>query len=170
MLIFGIIFPLFEKIKSTGAKFTQAQTTARDLYANWLTLKISDKDLDKIDTKRIDENFLNPDQTLNFILLIEDIVQKTGLFHEIKIFTLSTSKEANSEATNKNIIPFQITLWGEFSNLINFFNYFENIPYYAEINSLQIKEINQKDISPKNIYPFKTGDIEATLNINVYTR
>jgi len=171
-LIFGIIFPLLKKIENTSAEFMRAQITTRNLYANWLTLKISDKNLDKVDTKRIDDNFLNPDQALTFILLIENIVQKTNLFHEIKIFTLSTSKETDPKAIDKdkNTVPLQITLWGKFSNLINFFDYFENIPYYAEINSLQIKQISQKDISSKNTYPLEIGDIEATFNINVYTQ
>lgn len=166
LLIFGAILPLLNKIKSASSNLSKNQAATENLYADWLSLRISEKDLNKIDQEKLEKNFLDPDRPMDFILNLENGIQKANLQHEIKIFTLSPSQTKEKSQT----IPFQIALWGNFPNFMHFLDYLENMPYYAEIDSLQINAISKENLMGEKISNLIEGDIKTILNIKVYAK
>lgn len=167
LIVFGII-PLLNRIKGASSNFVQNQIAIENLYIDWLSLQVSAKELSKIDQEKLERSFLDPDRTLNFILTLEEIVKKANLWHEIKVFTLSSAAGQTKELTNT--IPFQITLLGRFPDFIHFLNYFENMPYYAEIDSMQIQRISKETLGAERTSNLTEGDIKATLNIKTYVK
>lgn len=166
LLIFGAILPLLAKIKNAGFNLTKNQTATKNIYADWLSLQISEKDLNKINREKLEKNFLDADRPLDFILDLENSSQKANLQHEIKIFTLSPGQAKEKSET----VPFQLILWGSFPNFIHFLNYFENMPYYAEIDSLQINRLTKDNLTNEKIPNLTEGDVKINLNIRVYAK
>lgn len=85
----------------------------------------------------IDQSFLKRGDFLPFILALEKIAQKSGNRYENKLVNeFSKSKEGSGWAT----ADFQITLEGDFFNLLKFLTYLENMPYAIKMTNLRIQE------------------------------
>lgn len=170
IILFGAILPLINGIKAKSANTATMLSQTDNLYSDWFALKTAEKTLKKIDENRLENIFLNPDQSLNFIVAIENIIKNNNLYHEIKILTLSpASPKSDKNEPAKPTLPFQITIWGTFPNFMRFLNNLENLPYFVEIDSLQINRLSETDPIIKS-FILNTGDIKATLNIKVYAK
>lgn len=178
VIFFGVILPLIKNTKAKSADFITTLGQINHLYDDWFLLKTAEKSLKKIDESRLENVFLDPDQSLNFILAVENIVKKNNLYHEIKVLTLSpvSSSQSGSAPNDQKInnqkatLPFQITLWGAFPNLMRFLNNLENLPYFVEVDSFQIYGLSDKDLNAIKSSNLNIGDIRAILNIKVYAK
>lgn len=166
LLICLVILPLLNKIKNSSNELSKQNLIIDELYKKWLDLKVSQKNLEKIDLNQIEKPLLNSEESLDFILALENIAKKAELEQEIRTFSLSSPTTEQKFKT----IPFQIVLWGTFPNLMRFLVYFENMPFYAEITSIHINRLDARSLITEKMPNLKEGDIKAILNIEVYTQ
>lgn len=164
LLIFIVLLPSLNKIKQASQAQSAANLAIRDLYRDWLALQASEKNMQTIDLVRLDKSFLNPDRPLDFILTLEDIIQRTNLQHEIQVSTFSISPSEKIKS-----LPFHLTVIGSFNNLMDFLQYFENMPYYAEIENFQLKKLSAEEALRERTLSAQTGDFKAIMNIQVIT-
>ncbi|MFH1611779.1 MAG: hypothetical protein ABH887_00720 [bacterium] len=118
--------------------------------------------------------FLNTDNTVEFITDLEKVAQETNNIFEVK--SVSSFDPSKQDITNP-FLGFQITLWGDFNNLISFLSNLEDSPYppyrLTEIENINIKRLDSKQLTGRvltNISSLKEGDLETTLHIKVYTQ
>jgi len=166
LVIFLVAAPLIRQIRNDGLELSAKKKGIELLYQDWRVLESSRKEYLKIEGELNSlPTILPPGEALKFIMLIENIAQSTNNQQEVSVIS-SNTKEKNDQP-----IDFQITLRGDFSNLIKFIAYLENAPYYNEINSVQIKGLSDKDIQSikeGERANLAAGDITSTLKISVY--
>lgn len=160
LLLFGAIMPLIKGVKTKSSDYVNNIAATNNLYADWLSLRTAEKTLKKIDENRLENIFLNPDQSLNFIVAIENIVKRNNLHHEIRLLTLSPTAPNKGTINQNPTLPFQLTIRGTFPDFMRLLKDLENLPYFVEIDIFEIQH---------------SGDItlpalKATLNIKVYTK
>jgi hypothetical protein len=166
LVIFLVAAPLIRQIRNDGLELSAKKKGIELLYQDWRVLESSRKEYLKIEGELNSlPTILPPGEALKFIMLIENIAQSTNNQQEVSVIS-SNTKEKNDQP-----IDFQITLRGDFSNLIKFIAYLENAPYYNEINSVQIKGLSDKDIQSikeGERTDLAAGDITSTLKISVH--
>ena len=165
-LLLFLVAPLVNKIKVLSADFKEKNNLLasykekgsdylkklRDEYAD-LGLKISE----------INESFVDPGKAIDFILAVEQAAALTNNYQEIREISLPEEE---------NILSFQISLWGSFSNLIKFLTQLENMDYFVDSDSFQITRIEERDVKSledKGIV-VSIGDVRSVLEIKVYTK
>lgn len=166
VMIFGVIYPLISKIKSTSFDLIQKKEILEDLEKNQQKISRLEKEyqLIKPELIKIEQNLLQqPEKTLDFIVALEGIAQKSNNQYEIKPIE-QPKKESSSS------LDFQVSLWGNFPNLIRFLVYLENMPYLIEVTKIQIQRISQEGIIKKELTGLLIGDVATNLNIKVYTQ
>jgi len=167
LIIYLIAVPLVSQIKNDGFELSEKKQNVELLYQDWRILEDSRKEYLKIQSELNSLPAILPSgEALKFIMMVESIAQSTDNRQEVSAVSNAGAKKENSAP-----LDFQITVHGNFSNLIKFLAYLENAPYYNEINSLQIKSLSAKDLQGLKEgegMGLKTGDIAVTLKISVY--
>lgn len=170
ILLFGVIMPLIKGIKTKSSDYVNNMAATNNLYADWLSLQTAEKTLKKIDKNRLKNIFLDPDQSLNFIVAVENIVKRNNLHHEIRILTLSPAAQNKGTINQNPALPFQLTVWGSFPNLMRLLKDIENLPYFVEIDIFEIQHLGDMISPVLKSLNLGVGDIKTTLNIKVYTK
>lgn len=166
LIIFLVTSPLIRQIKNDGLELSEKKQNIELLYQDWRILEASRKEYVKIENELNSlPTILPAGEALKFIMLIESIAQGTNNRQEVSAINGSGEKKTNQP------LDFQITLRGNFPNLVKFLAYLENAPYYNEIDSVQIKGLTAKDIQSMKEgegVGLGAGDITSTLKISVY--
>ena len=167
LVIFLVVAPLVKQIRDDGLELSAKKKGIELLYQDWRVLESSRKEYLAIEGELNSlPTILPPGEALKFIMLTENIAQSTNNQQEVSVISGNDTKGKDGQP-----IDFQITLRGNFSNLIKFIAYLENAPYYNEINSIQIKGLSDKDvqsIKEEERAGLVAGDITSTLKISVY--
>lgn len=157
LIIFAVVFPLIEKIKSSNLTLEKQKIASENFYKNWKNLASAKLAVEQIREKVEDLGvFLPKDAALKFIVATEKISQETGNRENISIASTPTSKKENA-------LELQISLSGNFSNLLNFLVQMEAGPYFNNLNSLQIVRTSTKDDQNN-----KSSNINSALNLSAY--
>lgn len=163
-----VISPLINRVKENSQTFQEKQRILFILkekqdYLNQLQVdaQISQEYLEKI--KGV---FLQPEKAIDFITSLENIAWLTANQQEIQI--LGSTKE--EEQTKRPSLSFQLSLWGNFPNLMRFLIELENMDYFVQVEQLRIRRLSERDISGQKLSEFSAGDIETKMNILVYTQ
>lgn len=167
LIIFLVTAPLIKQIKNDGVELSEKKQTIELLYQDWRVLEASRKEYVKIENELNSLPAILPSgEALKFIMLIESIAQNTNNRQEVSVVNNTGTKKEGAQS-----LDFQITLRGNFPNLVKFLAYLENAPYYNEIDSVQIKGLTAKDIQSMKEgegVGLGAGDITSTLKISVY--
>ncbi len=113
----------------------------------------------KNEMEKIEETFLDPKKTVDFIVEIERIAQKAPVGIEIK--TAEKNAEKNETPSTLN---YQLITTGKFNNLMHFLAYLENIKYNIKINGLKITAAG----NGRESQPFSNDEVKATVDLDVY--
>lgn len=166
VLLLLLICPLVDKIKALSAELKDRNDIVSSYeakssdYLNWLRDEHTGLESG---ISKIDKSFVAPERAIDFILTVEQIAALTSNYQEIKEI---------SSAEEKNILSFQISLWGTFPNLIKFLAQLENIDYFIDSSSLQttrIEERNLNTLADKGI-TVSAGDVKGILEIKIYAK
>ena len=118
----------------------------------------------------INKYFLSPDKVIDFILAVEEIATLSSNYQEIKGVGSPAPSTGGSE--EKDVLSFQISLWGNFPNLIKFLVQLENMEYFIDIYSLQIARAGEREwggLEEKGIV-VSAGDVKSIINLGVYVK
>jgi hypothetical protein len=162
LLVFLVIVPLIFRIKSGGSELSENKQQSEIFYQNQQNLVAAKKDYEKIsDSLSQFPMLLSRQDAIKFIETAEDIARTTNNRETI------TALE-NSPTATQNQTRFQISLWGNFPNLLKFLIYLENAPYYNDIQSLQITALGTA--SAEQAQGPASDDVRANINLGVYLK
>jgi len=161
LLVSLVIFPIFEKVKNSSIQLSQKKEETDSLLQNWQSLETTKKDYAAM-SQEISQlpALLAPNEAIKFILTVENFAQATQNQEDISV--ASQINDATASQQPEKTLDFQISLAGNFPNLIKFLIYLENAPYYNNVKSLQISRSNET--GPKST----GGDINSIINLSVY--
>ncbi len=155
-----VIFPIFTKIKNGSLQLSQKKEATDALLKNWQSLESTKKDYTTM-SQEINQLpiLLAPNEAIKFILTVEDFARATQNLEDISV--ASQLDDATTNQQPEKTLDFQISLTGNFPNLMKFLIYLENAPYYNNIKSLQISRlIEQNSVS--------SNDVNSIINLSVY--
>lgn len=160
LLIFLIIFPLFNKIKQESdnliaqkrmlAEFNNRAENLKNFQATYQTYQAN--------LEKIDQLFINPEEPINFIEFLEKEASDSQL--SIKISSLSLKEVKGDFWSSMN---FKLALVGSFSHFLEFLNKLETSFYLIDTLNLNLNRLTEKEGFPE-------GNVSATLLIKVYTQ
>lgn len=165
-LLLLLICPLVDKIKALSAELRDRNDIVSSFeakssdYLNWLRDEYTGLESE---ISKIDKSFIVSEKAIDFILAVEQVAVLTNNYQEIK--EISSPEE-------KDVLSFQIFLWGTFPNLIKFLAQLENMDYFVDSSSLQITGIEKRDLrtlSERGI-DVSAGNTRTILDIKAYTR
>ncbi len=165
VLLFFLIRPLVAKVKAVSDDFVEKNNSLvsfEERGTDYLTRLRSEYFDIESQIPEINKYFLSPDKVIDFILAIEEIATLSSNYQEIR--------EVGSP--EEDILSFQISLWGNFPNLIRFLVQLENMEYSIDIYSLQIVKVGERErggLREKGIVVL-TGDVKSTINLGVYVK
>ncbi|HRY52813.1 MAG TPA: hypothetical protein P5089_03105 [Candidatus Portnoybacteria bacterium] len=160
LLVVLIAVPLVSQIKSDGSELAQDKQDMESFYKEWQALESAQKDYQALQGEiNALPAFLPTSEALKFIVLIEKFAQATDNTQTVSVI----NKKDLSSA--KKTTDFQISLRGNFPNLVKFLVYLENAPYYNDVKALGAQRLSEKEGTEKNI---NTGDINTILTVSVY--
>ena len=156
LCVIFVILPLISQIKNDGQELAQKKQGMELFYADWQVLEKAQKDYRAMQSE-LDAlpAFLPSGEALKFIMMLESFAQATDNNYAVSVVN---APEKKAQTTN-----LQVSLRGNFPNLMKFLAYLENAPYYNNINSLRSQRLSDKNLEGAAI-----GDINTTLTISVY--
>ncbi len=163
LIIVFIASPLVYQIKRDGLELVQKKQEMESFYSDWQAVAQSQKDYQ---TRQNELNawpaFLAPSEALKFIVLMEKFAQATNNSQTV---TVSDPKQVDASTPSKtpSATEFQVSLRGNFPNLIKFLVYLENAPYYNKVQSLRVQRLTTKESENVN-----TGEINSILTISLF--
>ncbi|MBU1176895.1 MAG: hypothetical protein ABIG88_01980 [Patescibacteria group bacterium] len=168
--IYLIVFPLIDKIKENSEEYLSNQEIINRLDKREYMYKKLQKSYDEKDNELLvtEKILINDQETAGFIFILEKLAEQTNNVFEIKTassFSPSEEKEAIP------FLSFKISLFGNFSNMLNFLSNLEDNPYtpyrLIEINGVNIKRLVEKDLVNLE-ESISVGNLETVLDIKVY--
>lgn len=159
ILLTGVVIkPLISETKTTSVlaeerhgKLLALQKTDQEY------LKQLERNYNKIteDISLIKSGFLEVDKAVDFFVDLEDMASISS--NDLKI-----------EA--RDFPSFDIYLLGDFPAFMRFLGLLENSKYFFDVESIQIKRFDGKDIPTDQIGKISVGDIKTVLKIKNYTK
>lgn len=165
-LLFCLISPLFSTIKKDSLEYLSQKENLISTEKKKKELINIEKTYADIEPNlaKIDALFVNPEEPVEFINFLEKSAQELNLSIQISLI----NKEAGEKPWPG--IYFQIKTAGSFSNFMKFLEKLESAPYLIEVENMNIKRASETQARFETIKTLKTGDVQITLDIKVYTR
>ena len=173
VLLFFLIRPLVAKVKAVSDNFIEKNNSLASFEergTDYLA-RLRGEYLDiESQIPEINKYFLFPNKVIDFILAIEEIATLSNNYQEIK--EVGSPAPPTDGSKEEDILSFQISLRGNFPNLIKFLARLENMEYFIDIHSLQITRITEREqpgLEKEGIMVL-VGDVKSTINIGVYVK
>lgn len=156
---------LISQIRAESNKMFEAKQELNSFNQNWRNLNTTKQESATIKDQLAQKTALLPtEDAINFILAVESSAQTTQNRETISV----TPPPAKVDTNAKNTIDFQISLWGNFPNLIKFLIYLENAPYLNSVNSLTIRRLTEADLGSADAAGSQAGDVNSVINLSTY--
>ena len=133
-----ITYPTIKEIKSFSQEIYNYRLYLEKLYLEGQVLKNIVRELKEVEPhlEELSEVLIDKKEELNFIISLEKLANNSELIQDLKI---NPSQEV-SKNTYK-ILPVQITLQGNYSQLIKYLTEINKLNYYINIKHLSINKI-----------------------------
>ena len=160
-VVFSYVFKFLERAnKQTKSKIDQQNKELTVLEAEKESFDKAKEDLSNLSQKDLQpEDFFSKDITLvNEIKTLETLAQNLGV--ELNLSGISgTTKTAPKAKTQGDIviIPYSISLNGQFSKTVDYIESLENLPFITRLTALSINAA-------------ASGNVNANLTANFYLR
>ena len=155
---------------------TQADTTVSDAQKELASLFIRQEQIISIAKEYegarqlfapLEERLLSREERLRFIMLVEQLAQKAGVFHEIGA---ADEEPIVSSAHGSPSLYFNIIISGNFPNVLRFMYFLENSRYYAAVEKAQITHSGGIAAQKKEGVIFSPNDVKAQLTVKAYAQ
>ena len=166
IVVFAVIMPLINNIKTLSQMLIDEQINIKTSLEEQKQSSGLMNQYQEIEPTlvKFKESLLDPAAALSFIIALENMAEKTNNNYNIQV--ASRSQEPSADFP---FLAFQISLWGNFSNLMKFLSLLENMPYWVEISQVQIQLISSSVFaSQKGSVNLSVNDIATNLTIKVY--
>jgi Tfp pilus assembly protein PilO len=142
ILVVFFIIPLFGKIKVNAQELAVEKNKAifaKDQAEELMAFK-NNEDYKK-NLENINKTFVDPNNPVDFIKFLEKIALESSLKPKISLITSAVDKNKSAPWPSVN---FQISIAGDFFDILNFSNKLETGPYPVKIQTLSLKRVEQK--------------------------
>ncbi len=162
LFVWLAVLPSIGKIKQLSKEYLIKQGVLAQMDQREFLFKDLEESYEAIKDELliIEGAFLDQEKIVGFISDLEFIAKITGNVFEI---TTAMSSPSDEEGNEEKFLSLNISLWGNFENLLLFLSNLEDSPYppyrLLEIDRLSINRLEDEG-----------GDLETNLRIKVYTR
>ncbi|TSC96079.1 MAG: Uncharacterized protein Athens101410_232 [Parcubacteria group bacterium Athens1014_10] len=152
ILVF-VTYPAIREIKSLSQEIYNYRLHLEKLYLKGQILKNIVEELKKVEPyiEKISKVLIGKNEELGFIVSLEKLADDNQLIQNLKI-----DPAQKIDSNNYKIMPVQIALQGDFTNLIKYLIELNKLDYYINIKNLSIQKIG------------KTSQINIFLEANTY--
>ncbi len=143
LVFYFLILPSIAKIKEIRSEILNQKIELKNNIKQSQNINKLNEELKNIKPKmeKLDQIFINKNRELDFITLIESIADKHALEQKISL----NPGQDNPEEIYKTS-PINISLKGNYSNIIKYLKDIESIKYYLNVKSISISsDGSQKD-------------------------
>ncbi len=169
VIIFGVWSNVL-KIKKLSQTIFEQRVRLEKLYNQGQLLKKAREDLKQVSSKIeiLDKSFVIKNEELKFITTLEELAAKNKLEQNI---ALNFSQQRNLKP-GFNAVPFQLTLRGNFLNILKYLAETEKMDYYFNIESLSLENlVSQKNRTPSENFSLSTNEktsVQALISAESY--
>lgn len=137
LIIFFVILPSSKEIDSIQTNIQDQYLELEKKYLKGQSLKKLNENLNKIEpqSKKLDNIFIQSDNQLNFITMLEGIAKENQLTQKVDLGT-----PINLVSYKK--IPLQINVQGNFYKQMAYLEKLESLEYYININSIELTPLS----------------------------
>ncbi len=146
LFYFFMIYPLHTDV-------ARARQSLSDLQKKEASLDTAGRELEerREDFMRVDNAFLNPEEVISFVTLLEATARK----HKV---SLSKTASINTDPKAPKHGVFTMTTAGSFANIMPFLTAMEHLPYFTDITQLSITGTGQE-----------SGQLQMELHVQILT-
>jgi hypothetical protein len=140
-----VVMPALGQVEDLAEQERATRTEILRLDQQILAYRTAQTELARAEGKDLLFSSVVDDKKLYYAIeLVEEAARSTGSTHELKILRESLAPTANVSASLDKIteqtaleeVPYMLTVMNaSYSQLVDFFRYLENIPYFTEIGS-----------------------------------
>jgi len=156
LIVYFFITPYIDSVKAANKALIGRRTEFETMLIKEKKFSKISQNLSKIESEidKIDRAFINKNNKLEFITMIEGLAEHNSLSLDMNI---------DFEAIEKNkTVPLRLTVIGTYNNLMNFLVSIENLNYYINVNDVSISSAGRSATGNENESSF-------TMNINSNT-
>jgi len=165
IIIYFIIFPVTRDIKDIRKniitqKIDLENKTVRQKNLNTLNEKLK---MIEPELQKFNQIFINKNRELEFITTLENIANKNQLSQKINFDPNNAVLEQDHQ-----MITINLALTGNFNNLMNYLQDIEELPYYVNINQINISTGYNVNTSPTDQSANQNKNINCNITANTY--
>lgn len=178
VLSFFGVRPIFSKINQTSQKIQETQFILSEFDQQKKYLENLENDSEKIKKENIvlSQILIEPQNIVNFIIALERIADVTE--NQMEISVVAPQKENMLNASTQQPVskdefynvPFNLSLEGKFSSLMDFLILLENMEYYVDVESINVEAVTEQiQLENEEALEQYLGFIKTNLSVKVYT-
>ncbi|MEA3464126.1 MAG: hypothetical protein U9R14_03565 [Patescibacteria group bacterium] len=166
-LVYFIIIPTIGSIKAIGQNIENQRIDLEKKYIKGQNLRQLTKNLKKIEPQLVvlDQIFINQDYELEFIIAMEELANQNNVSQKIN---LDTSRVI--EGNGRQILPLNLFLQGNYTDIINYLTSLETLNYYININSLELSSSGYTKLSAAPEIHTNFININMAISANIYLK
>lgn len=172
----GLVFLawfLFNMITAADASILDAKQEVLSLAAKQGQMGAITKGYDTVHDllPALDDMLLPHDDKLQFIMRVEDLAARAGVYHVIE--AADDAQSAKKDSVAHATTPFNIEIYGSFPNVLRFVYLLESEKTYLSVDRMQIMRMDGGSIpsqSKNETITLGKDDVKAQLSVSVYTR
>lgn len=136
-IILLLIIPLIKSVNSMTKDHYDKRVKLAILQKQSSNIAAMKSDYSKIqdDIKKISQVFILKKETLTFISTLENMAAQNNVTQKIQLEGIKIS-DLEQETKEVKQLPIQLTLSGDFNNLVKYLNQLESLTYYINFNKL----------------------------------
>lgn len=157
-LVYFAIMPAIKGVKEIRAEMINQRIELDGKIKQEKNITGLNESIKKIEPQlqQLDKIFINQNRELEFITILESIEKKNFVEQKLNIGAF----DANSANAIK-IVPINLAVSGEYANVFAYLNDLETLPYYVNINKINIDNSGAKTAAEENSRTIITLSITA---------
>jgi len=172
-LIIFFIWPTLKEIKINSENLVSAKNDIVILSAQTAETKNFEKNYEnyKPNLEKIDQLFIDSSNPVDFIEFLENTAGNSQITSQISLPPSSQNFQQSQGGASKDSIIFQFNSKGNFSDIMDFSKKIEAGPYFTEIESLTIQNLEASGTGVKSVpKDYASRKVNATLTIKAFTK
>jgi len=171
-VVVGIGFPLYIRLQNFQGVHEEQSIQLHELEERIEKFGALKRDYERVSSKLpfLRSGFLDPDNAVSFIEIIEQLGRDAAVRKEIRL----ASRRTGSASEEPPYLSFQLTLVGPFRNVFESVVRLENLQYYVDIERLNlarpgVKEFVSQPSGESDVSTIFSGDVRAYILFRVHT-
>jgi Tfp pilus assembly protein PilO len=166
LIIFALGVPvLMKRIIAVSGELIKSEQILADSYQEENDVVIVERDYQelKLELDKLEKGLFRKEQVLDFISAVKAVAKETGVSCDIKI----SGQGSGDRKTGLTTVIFQVYSSGAFPSLIRFLKGLEAMPYFVQLDSIQVSQNSTKATEGGDNL---SDSIGANLSMQVYSK